>query len=131
MIDPTPWVGVPFVAGGRDRNGCDCWGLLRLAWLEGRGIALPSYTLEYDPLEGAEIERLLRGESGAWRRVETPEPWDLVLLRKAGFACHVGLVLGSDRFLHVDSGQLSRVERWSSPRWKRRLEGFYRREVPA
>ena len=38
------FVGIPHADLGRDRAGCDCYGLLRLVYAEDLGIALPSFT---------------------------------------------------------------------------------------
>lgn len=40
MID---YYKIPFVDGGRDKSGCDCWGLVRLYLAELADIELPEY----------------------------------------------------------------------------------------
>src|SRR5512144_1011435 len=48
---PPAWVaeyvGIPFVDLGRDRQGCDCWGLVRLILAGQAGLALPSLATGY------------------------------------------------------------------------------------
>ena len=37
------YVGIPYRPLGRDRDGCDCWGLLAMVWREQFGCDLPDY----------------------------------------------------------------------------------------
>jgi len=41
------FIGLPYTDKGRDRTGCDCWGLVRLALAEVAGITLPDYSDAY------------------------------------------------------------------------------------
>ena len=47
----APWVaryiGIPFVSGGRTIIGCDCYGLLYLAYTIELGIEIPSLADRY------------------------------------------------------------------------------------
>lgn len=124
------YVGVPFLAHGRDARGWDCWGMFR--YIEGRhfGLDLPSYAGEYaDDLEHEEVAAAIaRNMPEAWREVQPDEAvaGDGVLLRISGSPMHVGLVLDPPWFLHVIEGTETCVERWDAPKWSRRFLGVYR-----
>ncbi len=129
------YVGIPFRSHGRDRSGCDCYGLVRLVLAEQFAVAVPSYAGDYpDALECAEVAALicrclfpaLPGEGGLWRAVANPGPATVILLRIAGEPWHVGLVVVERWFLHVRPGTDSCLERYDSIRWRRRIAGFYR-----
>ena len=64
------YIGLPHVALGRERRGCDCWGLVRLVYREQLGIALPAYT----------PDRRNRYTLSGWNnqlRPDAPVPWAL------------------------------------------------------
>lgn len=124
------YVGIPFRSGGRDRSGCDCWGLLSLAYREVYGIQLPSFDDEYDRAgDRAVIEGLVAQHlpEMPWQPVAAVIPGDALLFNVAGQSVHVGVAVGDGRFLHVLSTlAASCVERLAAPGWHRRLVGAYR-----
>lgn len=126
------YVGIPFLDGGRTRLGCDCYGLLWLTLREQFNVILPSYENAPSALEREEASAMIAGrlEVDRWVRVTDPRPGDGVLLRVANRPWHVGVVVGPNLFLHVAPGQIySAVERLDTPRWNRRVIGFYRHEA--
>jgi cell wall-associated NlpC family hydrolase len=136
MIPIPPWVkpfiGIPFLALGRDWTGCDCFGLLRLVYREQFGIELPSYTEDYaDTLDRQELARLIAGQIQPWRPVPFAHCGDAVLFRIAGDECHVGLVVAPPVFLHAQEGKDTCLERWDAAGWRRRIVGIYRHEAMA
>lgn len=134
MIAPASFdsfIGLPFRDHGRDRAGVDCWGLVRLAYAEGLGIALPSYTEAYATVgEHLEIAAALATHSARrpWRRVGIARPWDVVMFRRGTAALHVGLVTAPGDMLHVARGLASRLERYDCGAWAPRLIGIHRHE---
>ena len=133
---PPAWaaryVGIPFQDKGRDRDGLDCYGLLRLVLLERFTIALPTYTEGYvTATDRQEIAALLtegREADGSWVTVTDPKPGDGILFRLKGAPTHVGVVAEPPWFLHVARGMATVLERWDRPKWAHRILGFYRHE---
>lgn len=125
MIDLSEYIGIPFLAGGRDRAGCDCWGLLRLIYQERMGLLLPAYTGYDDPLS-AQAAALIQEGRTDWQVVESPEPMDAVLFKVAGRPNHIGLVVAPGQMIHSAAGKDSCIESYNRPLWRSRIEGFYR-----
>lgn len=132
----TPWwneyVGLPFADKGRTREGCDCWGLVRLVLHEQFGIDLPSYTDDYtSTADNAGIAGAIDSNMAGWRIVPPGEAreGDVALFRIGGLPLHVGVVIGDVRYmLHVCMGIDACTEQYRAPRWLSRLEGVYRHE---
>lgn len=130
MIWANGYLGIPQVDHGRDAEGCDCWGLLRLIYLRELRIALPSYAGDYVSAgEAAEIDGLLTRHSRApdWLPVaEDAAPFDALLFRRGRWVSHVGVAVDARRMIHIQAGGQAKVERWDTPRWIDRLAGVYR-----
>lgn len=123
------YIGLPFKDHGRDGSGLDCWGLARLVLLEQFGIALPSYAHEYSRTTAIDhISALIERESRRWQNIDLGHErcGDVVVLRLHGKPMHVGLVLGDQHMLHIERGIDSVIERYTGPRWKDRIDSFYR-----
>ena len=114
-------IGVPFVKGGRDRNGLDCWGLCREVY-QRIGGNLPEYGSP--DLTGELIEE----KRHSFVRLDAPEKYCLVLFRvRPPYATHIGIMLDGQRFIHCS--EMKRqvcIERITHPLWAKRIEGFYR-----
>lgn len=125
------FVGIPFRDGGRDFDGCDCYGLFRLAYQEVYSISLPSYTGAYTSAqERDEVAALLtsRIPADAWQAITgAPRVGDAVVFRVLGQPWHCGVMVSPTDFLHVASTTgLSRIERLDAWAWARRRHGVYR-----
>jgi cell wall-associated NlpC family hydrolase len=129
----APWakeyVGIPFVSGGRDKTGADCYGLARLIRVEQFGDELPLLSGEYTDADNfAETEKLMKSRRPllAGRRVESPEAGDVCVLKFHGFPTHLGIYAGGGWMLHTLKGAGSVLQRISDPRLAGRVEGWYR-----
>ena len=127
------WTGqytsIPFQDRGRDRDGVDCWGLVRLVFQEQYGLSVPSYSDEYvSTCDNERLADIVENERGGWWSV-TPDDvrcGDVVLLAIAGYPCHVGIVVGDGMMLNAREDVGVALESYKRPYWNRRLRGFYR-----
>ena len=129
MTDWGQYVGLPHRPHGRDRDGLDCWGLVRLVYAEALGIDLPSYVEDCPDLsERADLAALITGErdAGPWRQVAKPAAFDVLLFRVGPHATHVALAINSRDMLHLHGRSHSVIERIAAPMWAKRLVGVYR-----
>jgi cell wall-associated NlpC family hydrolase len=121
------YVGLPYQDCGRSRAGLDCWGLVRLALEEVFCVrGLPDFAGEYSRSRDRAIPEIFTQELRRWRQVPEPVAGDIVVLRLNGRPWHVGLMVDKCVMLTIDRGTSSCLERLDSPRWKGRLDGFYR-----
>lgn len=125
------YIGIPFLDRGRSFEGLDCWGLVRLFYLEELGIELPSYADEYQgTTEYAKLSELVhRGKNdGNWNAVSTgdEQPGDVILLRVAGSETHIGVVLGNGMMLHAERKTGVIAETYRGLLWRSRVSGFTR-----
>jgi cell wall-associated NlpC family hydrolase len=102
----TRYVGLPYRAGGRERDGLDCWGLIRLIYREQLGIDLPEIPgiVKGDQLSISReiLDQCLSG----W--VEQPKPTELcaVGMTRKGAIHHGGVWTEADggKIIHCWDG---------------------------
>lgn len=124
----APYVGLPFVAGGRSRAGCDCWGLVRLVYADRLGITLPSFNGLYAGPEDADAMRaLVAGARPDWHPVPAgqEEPLDVVEMHNLGVP-HIGVVVRRGFLLHTEQGSAAVIEPYATGPLRRRIRGFFR-----
>lgn len=125
----SSYVGIPFREHGRDREGCDCYGLVRLVLSEEFGRSLPALLAGYDDFSdrAAEAQLVTEGLSRLARRREgLPLPGDIVHLAYFGHPSHVGIYAGDHRMLHVSSVQgYASIDDLASPMLRNRVKGYY------
>jgi len=122
----SEYIGIPFAGHGRDRNGCDCWGLVRLVLAEQFGISVPSYDAAYSDCCSSEVGPHIDRVASEWQQVDPALPGDVVVMRITGRPWHVGLVIAPGRMLHVERGLDACQERFDGQHWRNRIVGIYR-----
>lgn len=123
MIGPprwaSPYLRIPFKDHGRDDQGCDCWGLVRLVLLRERKIDLPLHT-DVSPKRHLDIARRIRQEDtdSIWIKAPIVEakPFDLALMdgivaERNGDGSHGLIHIG----IFVTPRHVLHTERFSGP----------------
>jgi cell wall-associated NlpC family hydrolase len=108
------FLGAPYRDGGSDPSGFDCSGFVQ--WVFGRhGLAMP---------------REVRDQYEVGRKIDLADvqQGDLLFFETvARGATHVGIALGSGRFVHAPSSRgVVRVEPYTASYWARRFLGARR-----
>jgi cell wall-associated NlpC family hydrolase len=129
MINTGKYIQIPFKSGGRDFNGCDCYGLVRLVLKEEFGKELPMLSNEYknanvvidtEKVVKKNLPLLIAKEKG------TPDEGDVGVFSYRGHTSHVGVYVGRGKVLHIlSTAKYPVCEKLNSPFLKGRLNGFY------
>ena len=120
------YIGLPYKDNGRDIDGIDCWGLVRLYYKQELNIDLPSYTDEYDGPYDTNVTRAIGLYKDSWNKTNTPSVGDVVLFNIYGEPAHVGVYIGNNKFIHSRENKDSVIESLNSVKWNKRLEGIYK-----
>lgn len=122
------YIGLPYLAGGRTREGVDCYGLVRLFYLEQLSIGLPlcaGLAGQADPVAAARAIQMERDAS--FIESNSPQDGDVILSRNGVLPVHLGIFHGGNRILHISSElQYSASERIDSIKWTKKIVGYYR-----
>lgn len=117
---------IPFKDKGRDYNGCDCWGFLRLVFKDHFGIELLDHNDDYENIKDRHsIVAVVNEELPDWIEVDRPECGNVVLVRCRGLPVHVGVMINRKQMLHIMEGIESTVERLDSVIWKDKVKRYY------
>jgi len=123
----SKYIGIPFKDHGRDFDGCDCWGLVRLIYQNEYGIFLPRYDTAYTTTKDRiSVSNFALREAQNWIEVSDKKEGDVILFRVLGLPLHVGLVIDKHYMIHILKGIDSSIEKFESPIWKKRILGVYR-----
>jgi cell wall-associated NlpC family hydrolase len=126
----APYVGIPYVPGGRTLQGADCWGLYSLVMAERFGLALPPY--EGPNWASGASARAVAASAADYARQFDQVPagaereGDAILLRTYGMPVHLGLVVAPGLMLHAEEYHSSVIARYNSPQWASRIVSFHR-----
>ena len=98
-MNVNDFVGIPYVEGGRTRDGYDCYGLVAAVYRAAYGIELPDWHAEAAGPQAASraISAALRGEAHGGRamRVKAPADFDIAVVGSTERPHHVGVFIFS------------------------------------
>lgn len=133
MIDVSDYIGIPFVDNGQTKAGCDCWRLVCMVYRDHLNIELPEFPDVGIRRAKAELKESLQRVAEKmleykqrWKRVDKPQPYDVIILRTGELLYHCGLVVDRRNMLHIEEDIDSAIEDFTGLLWKNKIEGFYR-----
>ena len=102
MISVDEYIGIPYELGGCDRDGLDCWGLVRLVYKEKIGQTLPDFGSP--TIEAGDVQLAIQAGLSYELSTTTNEPEDLdvVIARRRVLSHHAGIYVGGG-VLHASS----------------------------
>ena len=146
LIAPPPawaedYLAVPFAARGRNRDGCDCYGLARLVLADRAGIALPEWgdTGEVDNKECQALAIGARRSESPWVMVLQGDerPMDVAEIEEVykdsegrfnSAGLHMGVVVAPGWLLHTRANTGPRLERYDTGPLAKAVPWFWRWE---
>ena len=128
------YIGIPFVDNGNTRKGCDCWRLVVMVYQDHLNIDLPDFDGLCIDRTGAtallsslrRIRAKICEYKEKWKRVENPQPYDVIILRNSDDLYHCGIAINRREMLHTMEGIDSAIEDFTGLYWKDRIEGISR-----
>jgi len=102
----SKYVGIPYLLGGRDRKGLDCWGLLRLIYLEVKEIQLPELPGICAQATLGIAHSIHQISTQEWHLLDKPEEACVVAMSQKEILHHVGIWTFSDggKIIHCREG---------------------------
>jgi len=125
-MNARDYVGIPFLERGRTRDGCDCWGLVRLVLHDEFGVDVPLFD-GYSNLKSMRHIGQMCDEGKplvAAARVDAPDPGIVVVMLVGPHPAHLGICVDDQHLLHVEKGCNAVYQRIDQVR--HRIEGFYK-----
>lgn len=123
------YISVPFIEHGRDREGCDCWGLARLIYKERLGIDLPIFLDYKNTKDGKSISQIYESEYKHWKNIKLGEEksYDILVFKIMGLPTHIAIVVDKGLMIHCEKGCGTHISEYNREvQWKTRLAGVYR-----
>lgn len=138
----SPYIGIPFLDGGRDRTGLDCWGLVRLVLQRETGLSLPGYDgIAAMDARAVRDEIAASAQTADWIAVDPSavRRFDVIVLRgrisngswPVAAETHVGIAVNEKQMMHVEQGTNTVMVPFKSPIIRDRIRRVFRHRALA
>lgn len=122
------YLQVPYKHMGRNAQGVDCFGMLRLFYEHELGIVLPDYEQEYEQ-DWWLSQNLIEELHADWGFASIEPPYkfgDVILFRNTSSTPgHIGIAVSDERFIHMAHSGAA-VNSYIMGVWARQLYKVYR-----
>lgn len=88
------YIGKPYKYGGRDLEGLDCYGLVKLIYQDRYGLKLPDWLVDEIDLKGRSGHIGSVVCSGAFTEMQDPADGDFAVCYRTKLAHHIGIFYG-------------------------------------
>lgn len=101
MITINDYIGKPWITGGKDFDGFDCWGLVVHASKNLFGLEIKN-VVDIDVLNPAEVVGEIKSKQADpyWLEVYRPQEGDIAVMYVTGTPRHIGLMVNNRECLH-------------------------------
>ena len=131
-------LGVPYLHGGRSKDGMDCWGLILEVYAR-MGVAIPDVFQEVEKewakkdldgtfagLAAEDTEGWIQQRFGKWKKLREAEVGCIVAFSmKKRVPDHAGIIVEAGRVLHCLEGAGVILTRLTRDPWAERIVGYY------
>lgn len=124
------YLAIPYRLHGRDRKGCDCWGLVRLVLADQAGLVLPLH----DTVAACAFDTKIAEEAEDWLPVsrEALRSFDVAVMSDGrGAEIHLGLVTSPGFILHTEEARGPMHQAMTHHHIRSRIRGLYRHRLLA
>ena len=84
------YLGIPWVMGGRDLDGFDCWGLLWIVYKNEFNTSIDEYP-ELNTESTKDVIKEVKKGMGKWEKLDKSENGCAVAMGRGNFINHVGI----------------------------------------
>lgn len=126
------YIRIPFKDRGREWDGADCWGIVRIIYREEPKLRIELPTLlDYNhTLETEKLSQIINDEAlRSWQEIPIgqEQKYDIAIFKTCGVPTHVGVVVRPGFMIHCQKGNDTRGTDYRNSReWSKRLVGFCR-----
>ena len=114
-MDLAKYVGIEY-------SEMNCWELTRLFYKDVFDIELKN--IISDPKDRKATENLIYSTKGEFKKIESPEFGDIILIKIRGIESHIAVYLGEGLMLHTSETTGSVIDRID--RWGKTITGYFR-----